>query len=344
MNDTTPSKRADVPASEDQGTAQAQLRHALDTALAQYQDTMGEEFPTAPKLDVVAHDAFWALAEMVGDVLTIRVSTETVTRTEELWKNALTDTDTQDSALVPLTASADDLIHLSLVWLMLHEMHHFQMGHFQIVDRAYLTETFGAHAFAVAKRAKATENRALHHVPKEDRHKVEPCLEMQADHDAIEMLLDAYSPNEWPSLRVRAAAISAMMILIEREDSGHEQEHSSHPKAATRIFQLLGHLTQMPSIEAMLADQQPELGIDPHIPDEDEIAAYTAEVLTPTFLDAKTLASAGHAASIAHDLGDQATFFKDIQTAMSGNPTTLQTSGANEWAELIKVNLLLSYA
>ena len=339
MNETKPQTPSEALPSKGQKTAKAQLRQALDTALAQYQETMGEGFPTEPQLDVVDHPDFWALAEMVGDVFTIRVSTGTVTAVERLWRDAKA-----SGALNSLEATADELTHVSLVWLMLHELHHFEIGHFQILDKAYLTETFGAHQFAVAKRAKRprlVKSRALRHISRKDRHKVEPCLEMQADHDAIEMLLDAYSPNEWPSLRHRAAAISAMMMLIEREDSKHEQEHSFHPKAATRIFQLLGHLTQMPSIEATLANQNPDLDIDPQIPDTEEIAAYTAEVLTPAFLDAKALATTGNATSIAQDLGDQEYFFKDVEVAISGDPSNLQTTGAVEWAELMTVNAQL---
>ncbi|WP_298261299.1 hypothetical protein [uncultured Litoreibacter sp.] len=79
------------------------------------------------------------------------------------------------------------------------------------------------------------------------------------------MLIDAYSSDEWEYLRVQTAAISAVMMLIEREDAKNNYEHLSHPKAATRIFQLLGHVIEMPMIQAKIALQHPELNIAPII-------------------------------------------------------------------------------
>ncbi|MEL7106265.1 MAG: hypothetical protein AAGM21_10120 [Pseudomonadota bacterium] len=312
------------------------ITYALSTALNHYQETMGEAFPTKPELDDINDPEFGAVAEMVGDVFTIRVSTGTLAATQRLWRDAKA-----TEVMASLNATGEELTHVSLVWLMLHEMHHYEMEHFQIVDRAYLTETFGAHQFAIAKRAKVTESPAFKHIPPEDRHKVEPCLEMQADHDAIEMVIDAYSPDEWPSLRARAAAISAMMMLIEREDAKHDQEHSSHPKAATRIFQLLRYLTQMPTIQLMVARQHAELGIEPHIPSEEEVLAYTAEVLVPCFYDAVALARTGNATTIASDLGDQESFFKDVEATLHELPKpswVAATRGAGQWVTLMEVN------
>ena len=55
------------------------------------------------------------------------------------------------------------------------------------------------------------------------------------------------------------------MVLIEREDAKWGHDLSSHPIAATCVFQLIGHVVQMPKIEEIIAKQHPELGIDPHI-------------------------------------------------------------------------------
>ncbi|MEP3345198.1 MAG: hypothetical protein ABJN34_10135 [Litoreibacter sp.] len=99
------------------------------------------------------------------------------------------------------------MTHLGLVWLMLHELHHFEMGHFEFAGRLCLTEAHAPSSFGVVSRAKSQPSPALAQIDADDLPKVEPCLEMQADHDAIEMLIDAYalskggrspSPNQQP--------------------------------------------------------------------------------------------------------------------------------------------------
>lgn len=179
-----------------------------------------------------------------------------------------------------------------------------------------------------------------------DRHKVEPCLERQADHDAIEMGLDGYSPDKWPSLRARVAAISAMMMLIEREDAKLVQGRSSHPKAATRIFQLLGHVTDMPTIPAQQkAALRGADRIDPaDLPSENEQSAFNREVVLPAFFDAVHLARVAGAEAVRSDLGEAADFFGDIQLAKLGDVAAfagLKTVGARQWADLVAFNEVL---
>lgn len=341
----TPKQTESSTAKKSENTAKAQLRKALDAAMAQYRETMGEEFAVQPKLEFVEDDDFGAVAEMDGKDFVIRASTGTVDQTVELWRKTLADTDVQNSAFDQLAAIPKDLTHLSLVWLMLHEMHHYQMEHFQFLGRAHLSESFGANAFAVATRA-SEPNPIIAELDDEDIPKVEPSLEMQADHDALEMLLDAYSTNEWPTLRIRVAAVSAMMMLIEKADARTRglDKPPSHPKAATRIFQLLGHLIQMPSIQLMLAEKHPELGIDPVIPSEEENKAYTSQVVVPAFFDAVNLARVADTDIIREDLGEPEDFFKDIEIALMQDPSqfnALTTEGANQWAELVLFNAKL---
>lgn len=326
-------------------TAKAKFRKALDTALAQYRETMGEDFPIVPRLQVINDSDFGALAEMDGDEFVIRASTGTVAATANLWHATLADRDVQNGAFAPPDATAEDLTHLSLVWLMLHEMHHYQMEHFQFLGRAHLSESFGANAFAVATRA-APPNPIIAELDKDDIPKVEPSLEMQADHDALEMLLDAYSSEGWPELRVRVAAVSAMMMLIEKADAKARDVDTppSHPKAATRIFQLLGHVMHMPMIRPMLAAQHPELDIDPTPPSMAEVDAFKNEVFKPSFYNAATLARVANSDVIREDLGEPEDFFKDVEIALMKDPSqfnALNTTGANQWAEFVTLNAKL---
>ena len=257
-----------------------------------------------------------------------------------LWDRALSD----PSFTANAEATTEDMTYLSLSWLVLHELHHYQMGHFEFSGGHRLTEAKDPNSFSVAARSSVTRLPALADIEAADLLKVEPCLELQADHDAIEMLLDAYSPDGWNLIRMRAAAISGMMVLIEREDCKRGHELSSHPKAATRIFQMLGHVIQMPMIEAMQAERHPELNIDPHVPSDAEHAAFNDEVVIPTFFDAVKLAAIADATKIAQDLGVSETFFQDVQLALLGDPDSfdaLTTAGAKHWSELVTFNATL---
>ncbi len=310
---------------------------AMSAALGQYEETMGEPFPTMPKLEMPDDPEFWASVTIEGTECVIAASTGLIVTITDFWQRVFADNRAEDG----IPGTADDLIHTSLVWLLLHELHHYQMGHFAFTGKFCLTEAKDPNSFGVVSRASNARPSVLEHIVDEDLPKVEPCLEMQADHDAIEMVLDAYSSNGWEIIRARTAAISAMMMLIEREDAKRGHDLSSHPKAATRIFQVLGHVIQMPMIEEMIARQHPDLGIGPHIPSEEEQSALNRKVVTPAFLDAVHLADLADAASIAQDLGTSQSFFQDIQIAHLADVDKfdgLATAGAQQWVELIEFN------
>jgi len=318
---------------------------ALNTALAQYEELVGEPFPVQPKLDVHNDSDFWALAEMLGDDLAIRIGGGVVPTLTNLWDAAFADREFIAGVGHPFTTKKADAIHVSLVWLMLHEMEHFELGHFDVLGRSFISETERGKHFALSSRSAKKPN-PMDQFDKAIRPMVEPCFELQADHDAMELILDAYSTDEWPSLRARVAAISAMVMLIEREDVKLTKAQSSHPKAATRIFQLLGHVIEMPLIPAQrLAVLNGADAIDPNdLPSEEEQNAFNQEVVIPSFFDAVNLARVAGAESIRNDLGEAAAFFGDVQLAKSGDVSAfsgLQTAGAKQWAELVEVNALI---
>lgn len=221
-------------------------------------------------------------------------------------------------------------------------MAHFELGHFGVVARSYLTETAHAHQFALVSHAQSTHN-PFDFLDSGDGLNVGPCLELQADHEAIEILFDAYSRDGWDIIRTNAAAISGMMVLIEREDAKQDHELSSHPKAATRIFQLLGHVMDMPMIPAhMKVKNAGKNQINPDdLPSDEEQGAFNQQVVIPAFFDAVHLARIADAGTIISDLGDTADFFRDIQIAKLGNAdgfVNLKTAGARQWAELVAFN------
>ncbi|MBU2079548.1 MAG: hypothetical protein KJ875_15555 [Alphaproteobacteria bacterium] len=212
---------------------------------------------------------------------------------------------------------------LSLVWLILHELSHIDLNHFELAD-----------SFGIAQRS-SMKPKPLSSLPEELRLLAPLCLEMQADHEATEMLLGAYSTDDWQELREKVVAISGMMMLIELEDTQNGAKGRTHPKAATRIFQLLGHLAEMPLVHAQIT-QDASL-----IPPQDELQAFAHDVTVPCFFDAIELAQTAGAASIAADLGTLEDFFKDLEIAKLGDPSRykdLKTQGAQEWAKLWPCN------
>ncbi|QBY02538.1 hypothetical protein E2K80_18830 [Rhodophyticola sp. CCM32] len=217
------------------------------------------------------------------------------------------------------------------------------MGHFDLLGRAYLAETDGALRFGAVERAKPKPNPLLDQLPKADQVFVEPCLELQADHDAMEMAINGYAREDWPLIRTRAAAISAIVMLIELVDATHGQPNISHPKAATRIFQLLGHIWDIPKIPAMVQAQRESRQIAPaDLPSDEKHAAFVTETAMPVILDAITLARIAGAASIAADIDTVTAFAQDVMiVSTGGNTTALTTAGAQQYADLLNLNARL---
>lgn len=222
----------------------------------------------------------------------------------------------------------------ALEWLILHELHHAVLGHFELMNGIPVL-------FLVSRRKR--EAIPLDDLPKQLWHRVSPCLELQADHDALEMMLGDYSAIEWVKIRTQATSIAAVMILIEIAGSGGGDKPSTHPHAATRIFQLLGHVAELWSIPAHAkAKARGEHTIrDEDLPPQVEVEAFSNDVVLPVFWDAVALAEAAEAKSIIADLGRPDDFFKDLEIVKLGDPSRygeLKTQGAREWSKLWPCN------
>ena len=317
---------------------QDRLTDALYGATAHYANLLGEPFAIDAVVRLADDPAFWALVELKDDRLAIHVSRGVIEQTDDLWRRAL---DAADPAFAS-TMEPDREVRSSLVWLLFHEMQHFDLHHFDILDRAAIGEASPPEHFGLVSR-RTTVPRWLAHLDAGEHLRIERCLEMQADHDAIECLLDAYGSEGWDILRQRAAAVSAMMVLIERADIGTDPDRSSHPRAATRIFQLIGHLIDMPTIPArMKAFERGADRIDPDdLPSDEEQMAYMRAVALPAYRDAVHLVRVANAESIARDLGDAEKLFLDIQNARLHGAdalTMMHTEGGREWADLTRLN------
>lgn len=235
-------------------------------------------------------------------------------------------------------APSNDASDTSLKYLMLHEIAHFDLNHFELLHFNQISETPSDLKLNLVSRATEHPSPFLNI----ECIKLERYLELQADHEAMDILFESYSTQGWEELRRRIACIVAVVVLIDVEDTKNNIAHSSHPKAATRIFQLMGHVSEMP-----LVPVQAKAMIDNHpidhdqIPSEEEQQAFSKDVAIPAFFDAIALAKAAGAEHVIEELGDLPAFFQDVllaKTNSGGNPSQFKTEGAKEWAELLVIN------
>lgn len=322
--------------------AQIKLEKAFQSVSIQHAEANYYELSMVPRLEALEDSAFWALIKRADDGLVLQISTGLVEQTGHLWAAAYSDVAFTAGAGQRFASNTEQMAHLSLSWLIQHELHHIILNHFDLIDGFRISETRNAPRFGLARKSKIEPAPPIT-LPPELRLHAPLCLELQADHDATEMELGAYSSNNWANLRHRVTAISAMMMLIEREDARNGETGITHPKAATRIFQLLGHVTEMPLMPAQLqARQQSFKAVDPaHFPSKDEISAFGRQVTIPCFFDAVSLAHVAGANRISEDLGEPEDFFRDIQIAKTAAPNRfvdLKSTGARQWAELVLKN------
>lgn len=312
------------------------LEDAFRAAQQRHEKLMGASYVFTPRLEIVKDDGFWALVEAEGDGFTLRISTGTARRALEIAQAG-------GDAFSQSRPGANEIAHVSLIWLMLHEIEHIDMGHFDLIGRSAMTETATARQFALVRPASIVPSPAWDDRIKD---KLDRCLELQADHNAIELILEAYSTDGWEDLLVRIVAIATMMILIEKHDAETAGESgASHPRAATRMFQLLGHVAEMWQLPERMRALKEGRPPDPaRMPEREEIAAFQAKVVLPAFTIAKKLAEASEACAISDDLGSEDAFFRDVARAQrldGEHEGAFQTAGAKEWHDLWDANLLI---
>ncbi|WP_299845259.1 hypothetical protein [uncultured Roseovarius sp.] len=210
---------------------------------------------------------------------------------------------------------------ISEIWITLHERAHIELGHFSILE--------GIPTFNLVSKSGKSQIQEPD-LPRELWDKVERCLELQADHEALEEMLGNMDEVDWAELRVTIASIASVMVLIEKIDTDNPNPSETHPKAATRIFQLLGHVGDMWSVGASLNTGD--------LPNAERIQEFAEEVILSAYFDAVEMAKSAEATNLIHDLGDPEVFFADIAHAKLGHWDQLQTVGAKEWAVLKDAN------
>lgn len=243
---------------------------------------------------------------------------------------------------IKLLGDPSHVVDVSLRWLMQHELNHYAIGHFKITGKAGLLDSGEHTSLAIAAREK--RGRApFQDVLPEDRKYAPLCLELQADHDATEIILGAYAPQNWALFSYYAMCIIAVIMIIEREERHSKEGSFTHPKAATRLFMLLAHLSELPYIPAYKRAYREGLDImpDAYLPSNHELEGYQNQVLRPVLAISQLLAEAAGLPNVWDELGGAEATYADIETAITHGyeePEQFKTAAAQQWAALKPAN------
>ncbi|WP_224815624.1 hypothetical protein [Hasllibacter sp. MH4015] len=319
------------------------LLAALEAALDRYDERVEVPFSASPSFRVVPNDDFRAHVFPLGDGLGIDVSSGAAVQIIEAWHKALTlSAELPEHRQIQLLGRPEHAADMSLRWLMQHELNHFAIGHFKITGSAGISDAGPPVVFDVASRRTqpCIDIKAL---PQEEQDMVSPCLELQTDQDATEIVLGAYAAENWPLYRYYATCILPVMFILEREDQQYEERSRTHPMAATRLYQLLAYLTELPYIPAYkLAHHEGLEHIpDAYLPSAEEIDGYREAILEPVFASSQIFAEAVGIPDAWDKLGGAEDFFADIENVLTNGhqpSKAFRTDGAKQWAELKPLN------
>lgn len=322
---------------------EARLRHALAAALERYDDRVGEAFPDEVEFKLNPSDAFLALVRPSETGITIEATLAVVARIEDVWATTLDLSNALPyDSQIALLGDHDHVVDMALRWLMQHELNHVAVGHFKLSAGAGIVEGGGLTQFALANQ-KHRPASPLDQLNATDRKMSPLCLELQADHDATEIVLGAYFNENYELFRYYAICIALVIFVIERIDREQGNQEISHPKASTRLFMLLAYLVELPYIPAYKQAAQEELEHMPeeYLPDEAEVQQYSKAVVGPVFAACEIIAEAVDLPNILEELGGTEAFFADIQKAVLGGQSDVaqfKTECAKQWAALKPLN------
>lgn len=325
---------------------EARLRDALAAALDRYGERVGSPFPADVRLEVVESDAFFAQVSMASKAVMVDVSTGVVDRIDAVWNSALEiSAGLPEGKRIDLLGNPSHTADMSLRWLMQHELNHYANGHFSLTGGAALLEAGSDTVYGLVSHATPV-NTPLAELTGEELALAPLCLELQTDHDSTEIVLGAYSSENWVLFRYYATCIMVVILIIEHEERSCGGENRTHPWAATRLFMLLGHLVELPYIPAIKRAHHEGLESIPanYYPPESEIKRYQSEVVSRVLGRSQIFAEVIGLQNLWHDLAGYDALFEDIRRAMIGDTDdhrAFKTRGAQQWAELKPLNIRL---
>lgn len=310
--------------------ARERLIQALQQALDRYEFVMGQRFPADVILTPLNTDEFVALIRPNGDGVEIVVSSGVVSTIDNLWHAAMALSDTLPEENRFNVGHVDDAIDHSLSWLMLHELSHAAGGHLKLVGSRGVSETIQCAEVGLTGRS-GSKPSALRRLDEKTAKIVQRCLELQADHDALEIMIDEYTNQDWDYVRFYTACAMAVLVLIDEHDQADDASRT-HPKAATRTFQMFGVLATL--WDSPRASKTRVAGAE-------EISAFYHSVVAPSISDYSILAHAIRAKAIVYSQQELDVLFRDIRTMRMPedrrvNP--LVTEPAKEYQELVVAN------
>lgn len=142
---------------------QQHLQQATADALRRYEVGMGTSFPAKVRVEVADDKYFGAGVFETDGSYIIEVNIAVQSAIDLLWQDALQSSILNDDEGNRVTdvdgseLSQGRLAHISLTWLILHELTHLKLGHLDILKSAQLVETdFGnnTHGASVMFREK----------------------------------------------------------------------------------------------------------------------------------------------------------------------------------------------
>jgi len=321
---------------------------AFEDALVLARDRAGFEFETKPDVSLNDSDVFSARAFFNDEeTISIEINCGCVEQIENLWDTVLSARilSSEDGFQLskpdgePLDKSY--LVHVSLVWLVLHELMHIRLGHLDLLGAASLAEVEPEDARSQTELAKNFAK----HFSNDDLKHVRPCMELQADNDATELLFGHYDKDKWNQLRIRAAAIFIVMALMERAEASLnlKGDERIYPKVGTRFFTLFAQLFQYwlyedAELEAGDGETFVRTSVQPQARDFER---YAKAVLASTISDAIQIAASVGVTSFLDDIGAGQGFFEDIHQIQYADDLAgadLYTSAAKQWRELLTIN------
>jgi hypothetical protein len=322
---------------------EARLQQALDAALHRYEERVGVSFPADVSLTVIEAEAVYAAVFPEGNGILIEASTGVVDAIDKVWREALAvSASMPEDTGIELLGDPEHPIDIALQWLVQHELNHYAIGHFALTNGAGLLEAGSQSGFGAVARFDLNQS-PLHMLPLDERRLAPLCLELQTDHDATEIVLGAYSSENWVLFRYYATCILSVILLIEREETSVGNTGQTHPWAATRMFMLLAHLAELPLLPAYFRAASEGLDRIPpeYLPTSEEIKGYNAGVVSRVFGAASILAEACGLPEVWDDHGSLEANLGDIDRAVRSGAedvSVFQTIGARQWAELKPLN------
>jgi hypothetical protein len=317
---------------------------ALAKTMTRYAERVRKPFPVPVKILPIETNAFWAVGYLVKDGLQLDVTTGTLDRIQAVWAKALALSDTlPPEQQIALLGHPDHAIETSFSWLLQHELNHHAIGHFGYLDGMGLAEGNSPYGLGVVQRNGKQRKPKPHGLTERELAEVHMCLELKTDHDAIDIVLGAYSSANWPLFRYYATCILVVMFIIEAEERRLDEPLRHHPLAATRLFQLIGHLVELPTIPAIKRAHREGLEHLPaeYLPTADELVAYRSEVVAPVMAASQIIAEVCGIPDAWDDVGSAEDMFADIDAItldQADGPSDFQTKGAKQWADLKSIN------